>query len=240
MRILIIIAALIIPLASLASTGEDATPQYRTIEVKASKISTIERKVRDAAVKVLTNFGHGSGSLVRHRGVQFVITAQHVASGEIGLPYMVQKEKEIKSGILIYSNPSNDIAVLWIDSEFETIDPMRFSLTREIPNVGEEITYSGYPSSHEIMTYRGYIAGFENIEGSGRQILLHTFGWFGCSGSVVFNSRGDIVGVLWGIDSLNGIIIESLIWVSPIQNLDFELALSEFCKSTEQNARACR
>ena len=238
MRTLLIIAGFLI---SSVSFGQfDTNSQYRTIEVKASSISTVEKNVRDAAVEIFTSRGRGSGSLVRYRGTQLVITAQHVASGEIGSLYMIQKEKEIKSGELIYSDLTNDIAILLLKNEFESVEPMRFSTTRKIPDVGEEITYSGYPSSHNIMTYRGRVAGYENIEGAGNQILLHTFGWFGCSGSVVFNSRGNIVGVLWGIDLLNGIPVESMIWVSPIQNLDIDLALSEFCKTSVENVRACR
>jgi S1-C subfamily serine protease len=237
-RILLIIAALIISPTSFAEIGDSS--QYRTIEVKSSSISTAERNVRSAAVEILTEIGHGSGSLVRYRGTQFVITAQHIASGESGTRYIIQKEKEIQSGALVYSDLTNDIAILWLENEFESVEPMRFSITKSIPDVGEEITYSGYPSSHEIMTYRGRVAGFEEIEGVGKQILLHTFGWFGCSGSVVFNSRGNIVGVLWGIDLLNGIPVESMIWVSPIQNLDIDLALSEFCKTSGENVRACR
>jgi len=237
-RILLIIVGIIV--SSISFAQSDADSQYRTIEVRSSSISAVEKNVRDAAVEILTISGHGSGSLIRYRGSQFVITAQHVASGEIGSSYIIQKEKEAKSGELVYSDLTNDMAILWLKEEFESIEPMRFSITRKIPDVGEEITYSGYPSSHDIMTYRGRVAGYESVEGAGNQILLHTFGWFGCSGSVVFNTKGDIVGVLWGIDILNGIPVESMIWVSPIQNLDIDLALSEFCKTSDENVRACR
>ena len=238
MRLLLIIAALFISSSSFAT--DDISSQYRTIEVRSSSISSVERNVRDAAVYILTGSGHGSGSLIKYKGTQFIITAQHVASGEIGSDYIVKKEKEVQSASLIYSDLTNDIAVLWLKKEFESIDPMRFSTKKTIPGVGEEITYSGYPSSHDIMTYRGRVAGFESIPMAGNQILLHTFGWFGCSGSVVFDTGGNIVGILWGIDVLNGIPVESMIWVSPIQNLDIDEALSEFCNSTTEEVRACR
>jgi S1-C subfamily serine protease len=237
-RLLLIIAALFIPLSSFAT--DDNSSQYRTIEVRSSRISSVERNVRDAAVYILIGLGHGSGSLIKYKGTQFIITAQHVASGEIGSSYIVKKEKEVQSASLIYSDLTNDIAVLWLKNEFESVDPMRFSTEKTVPDIGDEITYSGYPSSHDIMTYRGRVAGFESIPSAGNQILLHTFGWFGCSGSVVFDTGGNIVGVLWGIDVLNGVPVESMIWVSPIQNLDIDEALSEFCNSTAEEVRACR
>jgi len=238
-RFLLLIATLFISSASYGEEPEADTSQYRTVEVKSSRISTVERNVRDAAVYILTTRGHGSGSLVRYKGSQLVITAQHVASGEIGSRYIVKKDMEALSASLIYSDLTNDIAILWLEKEFESVNPMKFSPLRDLPGVGDEITYSGYPSSHDIMTYRGRVAGFENIPSAGKQILLHTFGWFGCSGSVVFDARGNIVGVLWGIDSLNGMAIESMIWVSPIQNLDIDAALSEFCTSTTEDVRVC-
>ena len=240
MRFFLLISILFMSSMSYATNDEDSSSQYRTIEVKSSSISSVERDVREAAVYVLTTTGHGSGSLINYKGTQFILTAQHVASGEIGSSYIVKKDKEARSGILIYSDLTNDMAVLWLKDEFISIRPMKFSPVRDIPNIGDVITYSGYPSSHDIMTYRGRVAGFEVIQNGGKQILLHTFGWFGCSGSVVFDGRGNIVGILWGIDVLNGIPVESMIWVSPIENLRMDTAISEFCNSSENNVKACR
>jgi hypothetical protein len=109
--------------------------------------------------------------------------------------------------------------------------------------VGSEITYSGHPSWHSLMTYRGYIAGIEHLDGRGPQLMLNTYGWFGCSGSVIYDTSGDIVGILWGVDietrpDLQ--VQENMIWVSPIQNLDMTLAISELCIALEDEPRACR
>ena len=239
MRLLLLIAMMLIGSPLSANSEVDIASDYRTIEVKSSRISSVERSVREAAVYVMTERGHGSGSLIVYKGTQFVITAQHVASGEIGSTYITKKDKEATASVLIYSDSENDIAVLLPKNSFSTIEPMKFLPTRDIPDVGDQITYSGYPSSHDIMTYRGRVAGFETIPRGGKQILLHTFGWFGCSGSVVFDSAGRIVGVLWGIDSLSGMPVESMIWVSPIQNLDMDVAIGEIC-TTSTEIRACR
>ena len=60
---------------------------------------------------------------------------------------------------------------------------------------------------------------------------------------VIYDTSGDIVGVLWGVDietrpDLQ--VQENMIWVSPIQNLDMPLAISELCIALEQEPRACR
>ena len=73
--------------------------------------------------------------------------------------------------------------------------------------------------------------------------MLNTYGWFGSSGSVIYDTQGEIVGILWGVDierypDLQ--VQENMIWVSPIQNLDMSLAIVELCIALEDEPRACR
>ena len=106
--------------------------------------------------------------------------------------------------------------------------------------VGEEITYSGYPSWHSLMTYRGRVAGYETHPEAGTQIMLNTYGWFGCSGSLIYDKEGRAVGILWGVDLQRGLPQENMIWVSPMQNLDIKLALKPLCTGLSDKPKACR
>ena len=93
------------------------------------------------------------------------------------------------------------------------------------------------------MTYRGYVAGVEHLGGRGPQLMLNTYGWFGSSGSVIYDMHGDIVGILWGVDIEkypDFQVQENMIWVSPIQNLDMKLAIKELCVALEDEPKACR
>ena len=148
------------------------------------------------------------------------------------------------TGVLIYADPLNDIAVLWLPdgSELEGRG-LKFEPNEELAPIGGAITYSGHPSWHSLMTYRGYVAGIEALPGKGPQLMLNTYGWFGCSGSVIYDTYGEIVGILWGVDierrpDLQ--VQENMIWVSPIQNLDMKLAIKELCIALEDEPRACR
>ena len=67
-----------------------------------------------------------------------------------------------------------------------------------------------------------------------------TYGWFGCSGSLVYDQDGKAIGILWGIDIQNGLPQENMIWVAPIQNLNMELALKTVCDSMPEKPRACK
>jgi len=208
-------------------------PTSMMAETVNASFSKVELKVRNAAVRVWTGGGHGSGSYLVHKGFHFVLTAQHVANGPIGMSYLVGKDDEMVLTTLVYSDAGDDIAVLFVSEQFKTIKPMKYKPTKKIANVSERVTYSGFPSSHKLMTIRGRVAGYEDKEESGRQIILHTYGWFGCSGSVIYNSSGEVVGVLWGVDAEyypTIAVIEDMIWVVPIQELDIEVPINRICR----------
>jgi S1-C subfamily serine protease len=182
-----------------------------------STFSKVEIKARESAVKIWTEGGgHGSGTYMVHKGFHFVLTAQHVTNRGLASTYLISKGEETRQGIVVYASAADDIAVLFVQEEFRNIEPIKYRPMKDILKVGEPIAYSGYPSSHKLMSIRGRVAGYEDKPGSGKQIILHTYGWFGCSGSVIFNKSGEVVGVLWGVDVEyypNMAIIEDMIWV---------------------------
>ena len=220
------------------------TTQPNTTTQIHSSYTAVEKAVRKAAVKVITPEGHGSGSLIKYKDMTLVLTAQHVADGRIGGNYFVINGATMERAILVYSDPVHDIAVLYL-AEGNQLEGrgLRYSPTSNMSGIGTGITYSGHPSWHSLMTYRGHIAGMEHIDGRGPQLMLNTYGWFGCSGSVIYDNSGDIVGILWGVDietRPDYQVQENMIWVSPIQNIDMSLAISELCIALEQEPRACR
>ena len=214
-------------------TKEEAKQQYLASESVHASFSKVELKVRKAAVKVITGGGHGSCSYLVHKGFHFILTAQHVTDGPLGRHYMVSKDEEVRMATLVYSSPADDIAVLFLEDPFKLIEPMKYKPTKEISKISTNITYSGFPSSHKLMTIRGRVAGYADKLGSSSQIILHTYGWFGCSGSVIYNKSGEVVGVLWGVDVeyYPGVaIVEDMIWVVPIQQLDIQKPINLICK----------
>ena len=110
-------------------------------------------------------------------------------------------------------------------------------------DVGTDIIYSGYPSNHKLMSFDGRIAGYADGGASGTQLIVNTYGWFGCSGSVIYNIKGKIIGVLYGVDIEyypNVQVNENMIWVAPIKALDIKEAIKPFCRGTIRNYKACR
>ena len=226
---------------SVAPPQTDINPSLRTLEI-SSHMSQTEQGVRAAAVRVVTaRGGHGSGSLVQYKDLQLVLTAQHIADEVIGTRYAIIHKNEIRSAVLIYANDNHDLAVLWVEQPWPRGIAIRWNPANDVATVGTRITYSGYPSSHSLMTYRGRVAGYELAPDGTTHILLHTYGYYGCSGSVIYNAEGQIVGILWGIDrGLREVPVEDMIWVSPIQNLNLDLALRGLCETLNNEPRACR
>ena len=216
-------------------------PSLRTIEI-SSQMSDTEVKVRNAAVRIITSRGgHGSGSLVQYKDLQLVLTAQHIADEVIGTRYGVIHKNQMRTAVLIYANDNHDLAVLWVERPWPRGIALRWNPTDDVAVVGTPITYSGYPTSHSLMTYRGRVAGYELARDGTTHILLHTYGYYGCSGSVIYNADGGIIGILWGIDrGRQGVPVEDMIWVSPIQNLNLDLTLRGLCETLSNEPRACR
>ena len=209
-----------------------------------SSMNMAQRRVRDAAVKISTGGGHGSGSYIAYKDVHLVLTAQHVTDGPIGSKYHVFKDKETRIATLVWSDAASDMAVLHLSEKFVTIEPMKWSPQNRIAEVGTEITYSGYPSSHKLMTFSGKVAGYADRATVGDHIILNTYGWFGCSGSVIYTLRGDIVGILYGVDVEyypDIQVQENMIWVAPIQRIKIDMILNKICKGLpEGTMRACK
>ena len=239
MRLLFYVATLFLLGTAPAATA--TTKEFKTepIEVSTS-MTAVERKVRESAVKVQARQGHGSGGLIRYKDMQLVLTAQHVANESLGSTYMIRTLTEDRRGVLIYSDPLHDIAVIYLPSKFENTKGIKWNPVNDLSEVGTKITYSGFPSWHNLMTFRGYVAGYETHPQAGVQMILNTYGWFGCSGSLVYNEDGQMIGILWGIDIQMNLPQENMIWVAPIQNLDMKLAIKTLCDGMGDKPKACR
>ena len=217
----------------------------KPLESVAADMPNVEKKIREAAVRVTVPFtgGHGSGSYIRYKDVDLIFTAQHVADGTMGTNYLVTYKSESRMATLIYADVANDIAILYLRTEFRTIEPMKYNPLDKVADVGTNIVYSGYPSTHKLMSFTGRVAGHEDGPGIGKQIILQTYGWFGCSGSMIYTLKGQQVGILYGVDVEYYPEIqvqENMIWVAPIKYLPMDRTLKEFCENEAHNYKACR
>ena len=189
----------------------------------APNLTVSEQRSRTAAVKVrsLLKGGHGSGTYMIAHGRRVVATAAHVVRNE-SVMAIDGRDGETVVGQVVFSDAENDIAFIVVP-ELKTRTAIRYR-PRKIYNerlIGTSLTYTGFPSHHDLLTIRGYVAALEH-----NMVVTNMFGWFGSSGSGVYDQSGRLVGVVSGIDVGNigfRIPLESIVWVAPMSRVDLEL-----------------
>jgi S1-C subfamily serine protease len=186
-------------------------------------LSITEQRSRGAAVKVrsLLAPGHGSGTYMVAYDRRVVVTAAHVVRSE-SVMAIDGRDGETVVGKVVFRDLDADIAVIVVP-EIKTRTAVRYrpqkSYTEQL--VGTNVTYTGFPSHHDLLTIRGYVSALEH-----EMVVVNMFGWFGSSGSGVFDQRGRLVGVVSGIDVGNigiRIPLDSIVWVAPMSQIDQEL-----------------
>ena len=189
----------------------------------APNLSITEQRARSAAVKVrsLLQGGHGSGTYMIAHGRRVVVTAAHVVRNE-SVMAIDGRDGETVVGQVVFVDDRNDLAFLVVP-EMETRTAIRLRAERRYDErlMGTSLTYTGFPSHHDLLTIRGYIAALEH-----NMLVTNMFGWFGSSGSGVFDQRGRLIGIVSGIDVGNigfRIPLESIVWVAPISTIDLEM-----------------
>jgi len=220
---------------------DDITSSVFISRVSNEPLTEFEKKVREAAVKVIAKRGHGSGTYVKLKGFHLVFTAAHVVT-DGSRQFLVMGDGEKVIGHLVYSDKKLDVGVLLIP-EMKTRSPMKYKPLKDLAEVGTQIMYAGFPASHNLLSIRGMIAGHELDRYGNKVLLLHSYAWFGCSGSGVYDQHGNFVGVLWGIDSPQGRlipqIVEDIVWVTPSSNINEDKIIAGICKSLLTESRVC-
>lgn len=166
-------------------------------------------------------YGGGSGNYFEYRKKRFILTAAHVVSKQgvqIIIPERFGIEK--RKANVIFIDRDRDIAILSLEEELQTLEPIKWRLRDYYEvNVGEELYFTGHPLELKYISSRGMVSAINpNVT------ILQTFAWMGMSGSVLFDSRGRVVGILSAIkvDPVTTPLpqfIESLAFVSNVSSL---------------------
>jgi S1-C subfamily serine protease len=188
--------------------------------IDAINLTITEKRTRQAAVKVrsLLYGGHGSGTYMVAYDRRIVTTAAHVVRNESTM-LIEGRDGEAVIGKVIFTDVSVDIAFLVVpEIKSRTAIRYRPEMKYDERLVGKNLTYTGFPSHHDLLTIRGYVSALEH-----NMIVSNMFGWFGSSGSGVFDQSGRYLGCVSGIDvgrygMGQRVPIEEIVWVGQIDH----------------------
>ena len=177
----------------------------------------VRRQVRNAAVEVVTPMGRGSGTLFEIDGHYVVFTAKHVVR-DSPIVSIVGRNGEMVFGTPILSANDVDMAIILVpEMNSRTAMEYRPAAHRDIDDiVGEGVTYTGFPSHHDLLTIDGSIASEED-----GNLVMHSYAWPGSSGAGVFDYRGRFLGVVKAVDvgmwsyQVPPQLVEDMVWIAP-------------------------
>ena len=214
--------------AEILSVANDAAAQTfrdtaRVLEL--SQLSPSETIARNAAVKVRDPFGrgHGSGTYVKMHGRYVVVTAAHVVD-DLTTMFIEAREDEVVVGTVVYRDFRVDLAIIVVPQIRSRIAAPWRPCKDNRNLLGASVTYTGFPGEHDLLTIRGHVAALER-----EMVVTNMFGWYGASGSGLFDQRGRFIGVVVGIDVGRWdmpIPLDSIVWVSPVWFLDSDVVKS--------------
>ena len=207
---------ILLAIFSLLSPGA-AQAQTNSQLITTNQVSFTHpiKNSRDAAVKIISpDGGHGSGIYVTYKKQRGVLTAAHVVdSGSI---YKIKTDNNEVLGVVVWTASEEDIAFLVVEEDIDR-DPIKLAISKNV-EAGLKVSYSGYPSSYDLLSVNGQISGFDKRG----YILMQGFGWFGASGSGVIDRSNKIVGVVTALPVENFYghpqVLETLILLTPFRD----------------------
>ena len=170
-------------------------------------------KSRNATVKIISGLGHGTGTYVKIDGSYGILTAAHVV--DVGKHYIIQAGLHQSIATLVWQDEDADIAFL-ITEKIDKLTPLK--MTSADVSEGDELLYSGFPSSHQMLTFSCSVAN-ANYNG---MLVTQCWAWFGSSGSGFINRRGKVFAVLSAVSVENFYghpqVMETLVYGEPIRD----------------------
>ena len=200
--------------SSTAMADEGSTPRMYSPQQNEVHLNRHHERSRNATVKIVSQLGHGTGTYVKINGSYGILTAAHVVdTGQ--QHYIIQTGLHQSIATVIWQDADADIAFL-ITEKIDQLDPLKMTATNI--DEGDQILYSGFPSSHQMLTFSCSVAN-ENYNG---MVATQCWAWFGSSGSGFLNQRGRVFAVLSAVSVENFYghpqVMETLVYAAPLRN----------------------
>jgi S1-C subfamily serine protease len=210
-------------------SNEVASNSYSLGEKQAVRRSTnsvvqiMSLKLESMAVSFL------SGTYFTFGGNYYVLTSAHGIVGGCETIKVVYLERYTDCLKIVAIDYSTDYAIIKtnrIASRTPIRIPQALANWRKSYNLLDRTYYTGYPNSNGPTTWIGTIAG-----STADNLILQSYAWPGSSGAGVFDERGQLIGIVMGLDvgkSRFGYdVLEDFVIIVPVWSIDFSPLLKE-------------
>ncbi|SEK34905.1 S1 family peptidase [Parapedobacter koreensis] len=141
-----------------------------------------------------SHFG-ATGFLLSANG--YVVTNYHVIKGADSV-HLQNTKGELFRADVIYEDPSNDVAMLYIrDSTFKALKTTPYTFKESPSELGEDVYTIGFPRD-EVVYGQGYLSSRTGYAGDTTAYQLSIPVNPGNSGGPVLDSKGNVIGIISG------------------------------------------
>lgn len=176
---------------------------YKVGRLQEAPVPTLVQRFGDAVVTVTSPLGVGSGFIISNEG--HIITNYHVIEKTVELKVTVfqrtargYEKKQLRKVKIVAANPLRDLALLQLDKDESAgleVEPIVIAEKAGL-RVGDLIFAIGNPLGLERSVTQGIVSSTTRTIGQLRFIQTDASINPGNSGGPLFNSRGEVVGVV--------------------------------------------
>ena len=172
----------------LQQLSKDIEVIKRNQQYQGSLINEVKSKIPENARLI----SGGTGFLIDTKGS--IMTNAHVLKGSGAI--VVNNQGQEFSATIVHIDQDKDLAILKInDKDYEPLHSLPYSIRKNNTDLGEEIFTLGYPRN-DIVYGMGYLSAKTGYNGDSLSYQVQISANPGNSGGPVFNTNGEVVGVL--------------------------------------------
>jgi serine protease Do len=138
----------------------------------------------------------GTGFLLSAEG--YVATSYHVVKEADSIVIENEKFGRLKT-IVVYSDPLNDISILKIENQFD-LRSLPFTISESEANLAEDVYTLGFPRN-DVVFGEGSISALTGFQENPNVYQISVPVNPGNSGGPLLNSKGDLIGMISGIQT---------------------------------------
>lgn len=164
----------------------------KIMEDKVSKLLLVKKLqqvnvfIRNRSIDAL-----GSGVTLKYKDKFYVLTAAHLVENETDKLEMWEEDKKV-SDLIILKRTDKDRDLMLLKVADETLEPLNYTELADIePPTAEEFYVVGNPAGVEDVVSSGRVTRYD-----GNYMIGRAGCFFGNSGGGVYNSKGDLVGIV--------------------------------------------